>query len=189
MTVWTDVSEADVQQVKLGMPVYFTTLGVNNHRWTRKVRQILPAPSNKSGLCGNAPTIATTPATSKVALYTVLFDVANTTGELMPQMTAQVFFVTARVENVITTPLSILQAVTGQSDVYTARILDADGRSHTRIRPGVRNRLTVSAVGLAVGDKLVTGSVVGDFWISEHFSHDNYCPGYPHISRRSQHPA
>ena len=42
MTVWTDVPEADVQQVKPGMPVYFTTLGVNNHRWTSKVRQILP---------------------------------------------------------------------------------------------------------------------------------------------------
>src|SRR4029453_14388615 len=42
MTVWTDVSEADVGQVKPGMPVYFTALGVNNRRWTRKVRQILP---------------------------------------------------------------------------------------------------------------------------------------------------
>jgi macrolide-specific efflux system membrane fusion protein len=90
-------------------------------------------------------------------LYTVLFDVANTNGELMPQMTAQVFFVTARVENVITAPLSILQAVTGQSDVYTARVLDADGQITTReVRTGVRNRLTVEVLsGLAVDDKLV----------------------------------
>jgi membrane fusion protein, macrolide-specific efflux system len=167
MTVWTDVSEADVQHVKPGMPVYFTTLGVNNHRWTSKVRQILPAPSNKSGLCGHAPTIATTPAISQGALYTVLFDVANTNGELMPQMTAQVFFVTARVENVITAPLSFLQAVTGQAGDYTARVLDADGQITTReVRTGVRNRLTVEVLsGLAVGDKLVIGSVVGDSFL------------------------
>ena len=161
MTVWTDVPEADVQQVKPGMPVYFTTLGVNNYRWTSKVRQILPTPSNISGLCGNASTIATTPATSKVVLYTVLFDVANPNGELMPQMTAQVSFVTARVENVITAPLSILQAVTDQPGVYTARVLDADGQITTReVRTGVRNRSTVEVLsGLAIGDKLVT-----DIW-------------------------
>jgi membrane fusion protein, macrolide-specific efflux system len=165
MIVWTNVSEADVGQVKPGMPVYFTTLGVNNRRWTSKVRQILPAPTNTSGLCGNAPTIATTPATSKV-LYTVLFDVANTNGELMPQMTAQVFFVTARVVNVITAPLSILQAVPGQSGVYTAHVLDADGQITTReVRTGVRNRLTVEVLsGLAVGDKLVTGGQHEKAW-------------------------
>jgi membrane fusion protein, macrolide-specific efflux system len=165
MTVWTDVSEADVGHVKPGMPVYFTTLGVDNRRWTSKVRQILPAPTNTSGLCGNAPTIATTPATSKV-LYTVLFDVANTNGELMPQMTAQVFFVTARVVNVITAPLSILQAVPGQSGVYTAHVLDADGQITTReVRTGVRNRLTVEVLsGLAVGDKLVTGGQHEKAW-------------------------
>jgi membrane fusion protein, macrolide-specific efflux system len=151
--------------VKPGMPVYFTTLGVDNRRWTSKVRQILPAPTNTSGLCGNAPTIATTPATNKV-LYTVLFDVANTNGELMPQMTAQVFFVTARVVNVITAPLAILQAVTGQSGVYTARVLDADDQITTReVRTGVRNRLTVEVLsGLAVGDKLATGVQHENAW-------------------------
>ena len=55
MTVWTDVPEADVGHVQPGMPVYFTTLGVDNHRWTSKVRQILPTPTNISGLSGNGP--------------------------------------------------------------------------------------------------------------------------------------
>jgi membrane fusion protein, macrolide-specific efflux system len=92
-------------------------------------------------------------------LYTVLFDVANTNGELLPQMTAQVFFVTARVENVITAPLSILQAVTSQSGVYTARVLDADGQITTHeVRTGIRNRSTVEVLwGLTMGDKLVPG--------------------------------
>ncbi|HNR11238.1 MAG TPA: efflux RND transporter periplasmic adaptor subunit [Nitrosomonas europaea] len=33
MTVWTDVSEADIRQIKAGMPVYFTTLGGDRRRW------------------------------------------------------------------------------------------------------------------------------------------------------------
>jgi macrolide-specific efflux system membrane fusion protein len=167
MTVWTDVPEADVQHVQPGMPVYFTTLGVHNHRWTSQVQQILPTPANMSGLCGTAPTIATTPATSREVLYTVLFDVANTNGALLPQMTAHVFFVTARVENVITAPLSLLQAVPDQPGVYTSRVLDADGQITTReVRTGVRNRSTVEVLsGLAVGDKLVTDIWYEKAWI------------------------
>src|SRR5690606_31620132 len=53
MTVWTDVSEADVSRVKPGMPVYFTTLGSQGadvaRRWESVVRQILPAPPRPEG--------------------------------------------------------------------------------------------------------------------------------------------
>ena len=34
MTVWTQVSEADVPKLKVGMPAYFTTLGDPTKRWT-----------------------------------------------------------------------------------------------------------------------------------------------------------
>ncbi|WP_374309334.1 HlyD family efflux transporter periplasmic adaptor subunit [Methylocella sp.] len=44
MTVWTQVSEADVTRLREGMPVYFTTLGHGDRRWTAWLRQILPAP-------------------------------------------------------------------------------------------------------------------------------------------------
>ena len=44
MTVWAQVSEADIGRVKPGMPAYFTTLSGEGRRWTGKVRQILPVP-------------------------------------------------------------------------------------------------------------------------------------------------
>lgn len=44
MTVWAEVSEADIGHVKPGMSAYFTTLSGGNRRWSSTVRQILPVP-------------------------------------------------------------------------------------------------------------------------------------------------
>src|SRR3546814_14005791 len=44
MTVNTQVSEADVPKLKLGMTAYFTTLGQPDKKRFGKMRQILPTP-------------------------------------------------------------------------------------------------------------------------------------------------
>lgn len=49
MTVWAEVSEADIGRVKVDMPVYFTTMGLMDaqgqpRRWESTLRQVLPAP-------------------------------------------------------------------------------------------------------------------------------------------------
>ena len=104
MTVSTQVSEADVPRLKVGMDAYFTTLGAGDKRWTGKLRQILPTPT----------------VLNNVVLYTALFDVANPTRELMPQMSAQVFFVQAGAYDVITVPVGALR--------YTDRPARGGGR-------------------------------------------------------------
>ena len=48
MTVNAQVAEADVPQLKPGMPVYFTTLGHAERRYQSRIRQILPTPGKKS---------------------------------------------------------------------------------------------------------------------------------------------
>ncbi|MFL9950089.1 efflux RND transporter periplasmic adaptor subunit [Paraburkholderia agricolaris] len=161
MTVWTQVSEADILQVKPGMPVYFTTLGSRERRWTGTVRQILPAPPNQTtssngGQQGNQP--ASTQSAGKVVLYTVLFDVANGDAQLMPQMSAQVFFVAAKAQKVIVAPLAALVPANGQPGNYTARVA-LGGRIVTReVRIGVHDRLSGEVqAGLQAGDRLVTG--------------------------------
>ncbi|HXZ07494.1 MAG TPA: efflux RND transporter periplasmic adaptor subunit [Paraburkholderia sp.] len=159
MTVWTQVSEADVQKIRTGMPVYFTTLGASERRWTSKVRQVLPAPPNAATPQGEQ---SATPSPvganpGKVVLYTVLFDVENHDGLLMPQMSAQAFFVTEHARNVVIAPLSAMTPVAGQPDRYTAQVLD-NGRPVTReVRVGVKNRLNAEVrAGLAAGDRLIT---------------------------------
>jgi len=90
MTVQTQVSEADVSKLRLGMPVYFTTLGGQGRRWSGRLRKIEPTPT----------------VTNNVVLYNALFDVDNTSGNLMTQMTAQVFFVAASVRDALVVPMS-----------------------------------------------------------------------------------
>ncbi|MBX3639301.1 MAG: efflux RND transporter periplasmic adaptor subunit [Nitrosomonas sp.] len=160
MTVWTDVSEADIRQIKVGMPVYFTTLGGDRRRWRSTVRQILPAPpqavSSPGGDHNKTPTAGT-----KAVQYTVLFDVDNSDGELMPQMTAQVVFIVAHAGNVLTVPVHALVPVAQEdpSDVYQIRVLDHTGKLQVRaLQLGVRNRLQVEVVaGLEAGEQIVIG--------------------------------
>ncbi|WP_232411076.1 efflux RND transporter periplasmic adaptor subunit [Methylophilus sp. 5] len=154
MTVWTDVSEADVRHVKPGMIVYFKTLGGDSRRWTGTVRQVLPAPPKPE----TASTSGVQAATSnKVVLYTVLFDVNNTDGELMPQMTAQVSFVVAQAKQVILAPTSALSLVEGKPNQYKVRVLTKDRQvGWHEVVTGVRTRLRAEIVsGLAEGEQLI----------------------------------
>jgi len=155
MTGWTRVSEADIRRIKAGLPLYFTTLGGDERRWHSSVRQVLPAPpatnfgqSESSG--------AAEP--EKVVQYTVLFEVDNDDGELMPQMTAQVLFVTASAKGVLTAPLDALQ---GKPGSYQVRILGDDGQPELRaVKVGTRDRQVAEILdGLHEGERLVTGEV------------------------------
>lgn len=167
MTVWTDVSEADVRRVKPGMPVYFTTLGSSDagasRRWEGEVRQVLPAPPVAPGAAGSGSSGAVPAPAAKAVTYTVLFDVDNTDGELMPQMTAQVSFVTARAQRVLAVPLAAL-AAGGAPGSYTARVLKPDGEPESRtVRVGVRSRHLAEALeGLQEGEALIVGQTTID---------------------------
>lgn len=168
MTVWTEVSEAEVRKVKSGMDAYFSTLGGDRRRWHSTVRQVLPAPPTPEGKSADT---ALAPSTSKVIVYTALFDVDNRDGELMPQMTAQVNFVSASSRNAIVAPLAALRPVEADKKEdkaqpaakaahrYKARVLDANGNPQEReISVGVRNRVSAEVLdGLAEGELLVTG--------------------------------
>src|SRR5690606_23137830 len=93
MTVEADVSEADVARLRPGMEAYFTTLGQPERRWTSTVRQVLPQPE----------------ILNDVVLYKALLDVGNPEGALLPEMSAQVFFVLGRADEAVTVPLAALR--------------------------------------------------------------------------------
>ncbi|MDQ2640282.1 MAG: efflux RND transporter periplasmic adaptor subunit [Pseudomonadota bacterium] len=98
MTVRADVSEADVAKVYKGMSVYFTPLSAGqSRRYFGELKRIEPTPKTQQG----------------VILYPALFDVENPIvngrPELMPNATAQVFFVAAEARDVLTVPMAALQ--------------------------------------------------------------------------------
>jgi len=188
MTVQTQVSEADVGRLRLGMDVYFTTLGNPNRRWYGILQKIEPTPT----------------VTNNVVLYNALFDVPNPERTLMTQMTAQVFFVVASAQDALMVPLSALtfttaappaerttgrrapaDGETGQRPPRrgpspsaatatdnaaaavdrpaTVRVMGDDGRLETRqVRVGASNRIYAQILdGLQEGERVVSGLEVG----------------------------
>ncbi len=166
MTVWAEVSEADIGHVKPGMSAYFTTLSGGNRRWSSTVRQILPVPpkpleqSSQSG--SSSPSGSGKSGAARVVLYTVLLDVDNADQALMAEMTTQVFFVADRAQNVLTAPIAALVGGT-EPHRQTARVVTPEGRIETReVRTGISDRLRIQVLdGLAEGDHLLIGPAVG----------------------------
>jgi len=161
MTVWAQVSEADIGKVKPGMTAYFTTLAGGKRRWTSTVRQILPIPPkplDQSSQGGGSPTSATNGTTgSQVVQYTVLLDVDNPDGALMAEMTTQVFFVAGQASQVLTVPLAALDDNNG---LRVARVLNSKGEVEQRqVQTGLSDRLRVQVLdGLSEGERLVIGA-------------------------------
>ena len=143
MIVRADVSEADVGLLSVGMPAYFTTLGGGSRRWHGTVDQILPTPN----------------VVNNVVFYPVLFSVPNDDGVLLPEMTAQVFFIVASANDVLRVPVGALRYADGRTDVATVRIVEGDGENETReVELGITDRIFREVVdGLAEGEKVIAG--------------------------------
>jgi macrolide-specific efflux system membrane fusion protein len=105
MTVQTQVSEADVSKLRKGMSAYFTTLGGSGRRYYGKLDKVEPTPT----------------VTNNVVLYNALFDVPNSANQLLPQMTAQVFFVVAEARDVLAVPMSALTMQRGGAPAAASR--------------------------------------------------------------------
>jgi macrolide-specific efflux system membrane fusion protein len=167
MTVQSQVSEADVQKLHVGMDVYFTTLGGDNRRFYGKLRQISPTPT----------------VLNNVVLYDALFDVANPEQVLKIQMTAQVFFITSSAKDAVLVPLAALRPVASvgapsgprgasarpsgldprsqfANGVALVSVVGADGRVADRdVKVGVMNRVSAQIIsGLEPGEKVVIGT-------------------------------
>lgn len=148
MTAKAQVAEADVPKLSVGMPVYFTTLGAGERKWEGSVRQILPTPET----------------INDVVLYNVLVDVANTDGQLMTGMTAQIFFIAARADDVPLVPVSALtkrkpDADTADGKAYDVTVSTAKGSETRTVLVGVSDRTQAAVIsGLNAGDRIVVAS-------------------------------
>jgi macrolide-specific efflux system membrane fusion protein len=144
MTVWTQVSEADISSVKPGQDVYFTVLG-QPRRWRGTVRQVLPTPE----LINN------------VVFYDALFDVTNDARDLHIQMTAQVFIVLAQVKGALLLPLAAVGNAPAGAAV-NAQVLNSDGKPETRaVRIGIRSEVSAEVTqGLVEQERVVLGNAL-----------------------------
>ena len=139
MTVWAQVSEADIVRVKIGQNVYFTVLG-QPRRWNGTVRQILPTPE----LINN------------VVFYDVLFDIPNPEGALNIQMTAQVFIVLAQAKGVLLIPAAAVGNA-GEGATIVVQVLNAAGGVEPRtVTIGIKSELSAEVTsGLKEKEQVV----------------------------------
>ena len=144
MTVRAQVAEADVSSLKENMPVYFTTLGNSDHRWTGKVRQVLPSPQ----------------IVNDVVLYDVLIDAKNEGRQLMTGMTTQVFFILGKADNALVIPAELLTRRAAKEDndkgkAYRVAVVTEAGREQRVIHVGLQTRTQAEVVdGLQEGERV-----------------------------------
>ncbi len=139
VTVWAQVSEADIVRVKPGQDVYFTVLG-EPRRWNGKIRQILPTPE----LINN------------VVFYDVLFDIPNPERELKIQMTAQVFIVLAQAKGVLLIPAAAIGNA-GEGAEIKVQVLKANGAVEVRtIKIGIKSEISAEVTaGLKEKERVI----------------------------------
>ncbi|MGZ0702795.1 efflux RND transporter periplasmic adaptor subunit [Pseudomonas piscis] len=161
MTVWAEVSEADIGHVKPGMSAYFTTLSGGSRRWKSTVRQILPIPPkplNEASQGSGSPSNTSKSGSGRVVLYTVLLDVDNADNALMAEMTTQVFFVASSVKDVLTAPIAALQDGEAPGQQIARVVADNGAVSERKVRVGISDRLRIEVLeGLNEGDHLLIG--------------------------------
>lgn len=148
MTVQALVAEEDVTRLVPGMIAYFTTPGYPGKRWSGKLRQIVPVPANGSGQQG------------KRTFYNVLFDVANSSGQLMSGMSTDVWFVLEHDASTLQIPTAALPARAETDGSYRLRVLTDKGQVITRtVKIGIRTTDTVQVLeGLAEGEQVILDS-------------------------------
>jgi macrolide-specific efflux system membrane fusion protein len=139
VTVWAQVSEADIVRVKPGQAVYFTILG-DARRWSGTIRQVLPTPE----LINN------------VVFYDVLFDIPNPKRELDIQMTAQVFIILAQAKGVLLIPAAAIGNA-GEGATIEVQVLKADGSLEVRtITVGIKSEIMAEVTaGLVEKEQVV----------------------------------
>lgn len=148
MTVEAKISEADVINTRVGMPVYFTILGNSQRRFEGSLRAIEPAPDTIND------DTTTSSSDSNAIYYHGLFEVPNQDGQLRISMTAQVYLVVARLKEALVIPAIALQG-------DQVRVVDDGGRiSLRRVKVGLNNKVDAQILsGLSTGERVIVSEV------------------------------
>lgn len=164
MTIKAEVSEADVINVKPGLPVYFTILGDPDKRYEAKLRLIEPAPESiVDEVNSSSSSSSSSSSTSTAIYYNALFEVPNEDNRLRALMTAKVSIVLDRRANALTIPATALGA-RRKDGSYTVRVKTEDGAIENRqVKVGLNNNVNVEVIsGLKDGEDVVIGEASED---------------------------
>ncbi|WP_291973555.1 efflux RND transporter periplasmic adaptor subunit [Candidatus Symbiopectobacterium sp.] len=160
MTVKAQISEADVVNVNVGMPVWFTILGQPNKRYQATLRAIEPAPDSINDETTSSSSSSSSSSTSKAIYYNGLFDVDNPDGTLRISMTAQVYILHAAVKNALVVPATSVQQLNGKTVV---QVVNAQGQRESRdVTIGINDNVhTQLLTGVSAGEQVIISQQPG----------------------------
>ncbi|MDT3487016.1 efflux RND transporter periplasmic adaptor subunit [Stenotrophomonas maltophilia] len=157
MTVYAEISEADVVHTSVGQEAFFTILGDAGRRYSSTLRDIAPAPESITNEDSSSLASPAASGGSRAAMYyNGQFDVNNADGRLRSYMTAQVRIVLGRANDVLTIPSAALGARAADGS-YSVLVRGADGHASTRrITTGLDDQIQVEVrSGLKEGEQVV----------------------------------
>lgn len=143
------ISEADVINLKAGMPVYFNVIGNPDKKFNATLKAIEPAPEG---------TTANNTSNSDSAVYYMgYFDVPNPDGQLRINMTAQVYIVESKADNALSVPAAAVKKDPKLGSYV--QVVQADGTTKKQpVKIGMTNRINTQIIsGVEVGQKVVIG--------------------------------
>jgi HlyD family secretion protein len=118
MQILASVDESDIASIKTGQAVQFSVQAYTNQTFTGSVDEV----RLQSKLQDN------------VVSYTVVVKVDNTSGKLLPGMTATVEFITGSADNVMTVPNAALRFTPTPEDLKASGLPPTAGKDTTRRR-------------------------------------------------------
>ena len=149
MVVKAEISEADVINVKPGLPATFTLPGAPDMRFRATLRAVEPAPAS----------IATSDDvdTSKAIYFNALLDVPNPDGVLRIGMTAEVSILLDSAEDVLMVPTAALSSNAAGERVVKVVAPGATEPSERVVEVGLTTAAQAAILsGLSEGDEVVS---------------------------------
>ena len=154
------ISEADVINVKAGLPVYFNIIGNPDQKYDATLKAIEPAPEK----------ISDTSSTDAAIYYVGYIEVPNTERRFRIDMTAQVYIVINQAKNALLIPSAALQpdsksrksgnAKKGAATANTAENADKNSRSDSDSRSENDSGATTAMVRVLKADGEVVEQTV-----------------------------
>lgn len=164
VVIKTEISEADVVNVKTGQECSFTILGRPHRPYKGVLGRVAPAPSSyesSSSTSSTSSSSSSSSSTSSTAIYyNADINVPNEDGALRIDMTADVTIDVASAKNALALPITALRNDQGTSaEIY---VLDGEKIKKVEVALGVRNDQYVEVKSGLAPDAKDTRIVIGD---------------------------
>jgi membrane fusion protein, macrolide-specific efflux system len=148
----SEISEADVQKLKVGMDATFTTLGNNAKEYKTKISSIDPAPTTITNV---SSTNLNSTADSAIYYYATM-EMPNDDNQLKIGMTTQIKIISNSIKNALTIP-AVALGEKNSNGLYSVKVLDENNKAKTKyIKTGLNNGIDVEVKsGLSKNDNVV----------------------------------